>query len=143
VPPFRLDPRLAADCHHLGDLERASVLLMDNAQLPWLILVPHVTGEQIHTLAARERRRLCEQTDLLCPFVASFPGVERLNVATLGNVVAQLHVHIVGRHRGDYAWPGPVWGVAAQAPYAGDAVASLRAQLGVAVRAAGSALRVP
>jgi diadenosine tetraphosphate (Ap4A) HIT family hydrolase len=102
---------------------------MDNALLPWLILVPRVSVTELYQLPAEQRRRLDDETTAVAAFVAGAFAIDKLNVAAIGNVVAQLHVHVVGRRRDDYAWPGVVWGRSERTPYEPDtAVAELRSR---------------
>ena len=126
--PFALDPRLAGDTHHLASLPLCELLLMDNALLPWLILVPRVTETELYQLPVEQRRQLDDETAAVAAFVAEAFTVDKLNVAAIGNVVAQLHVHVVGRRRDDYAWPGVVWGRSERTPYQPDTVAELRSR---------------
>ncbi len=125
---FALDPRLAGDTHHLASLPLCELLLMDNALLPWLILVPRVSVTELYQLPAEQRRRLDDETTAVAAFVAGAFAIDKLNVAAIGNVVAQLHVHVVGRRRDDYAWPGVVWGRSERTPYEPDTVAELRSR---------------
>lgn len=126
--PFALDPRLAGDTHHLASLPLCELLLMDNALLPWLILVPRVTETELYQLPVEQRRQLDDETTAVAAFVAGAFAIDKLNVAAIGNVVAQLHVHVVGRRRDDYAWPGVVWGRSERTPYEPNAVAELRSR---------------
>ncbi len=126
--PFALDPRLAGDTHHLASLPLCELLLMDNALLPWLILVPRVSVTELYQLSAEQRRQLDDETTAVAAFVAGAFAIDKLNVAAIGNVVAQLHVHVVGRRRDDYAWPGVVWGRSERTPYQPDTVAELRSR---------------
>ncbi len=126
--PFALDPRLAGDTHHLASLPLCELLLMDNALLPWLILVPRVSVTELYQLPAEQRRQLDDETTAVAAFVAGAFAIDKLNVAAIGNVVAQLHVHVVGRRRDDYAWPGVVWGRSERTPYEPDTVAELRSR---------------
>ena len=124
-----LHPRLAADCHVLGDWPLCRVLLMDDARWPWCILVPRRAGvSELHELDLAARTRLWHESALLSVALRAVAArCERLNVAALGNVVAQLHLHHVARHRGDPNWPGPVWGHGqreARAPAAREAFAA-------------------
>jgi diadenosine tetraphosphate (Ap4A) HIT family hydrolase len=115
---FVLDPRLAADTLAIGDLPLSRVLLMNDARYPWLILVPRRAAlREIVDLAADERATLTEEIAAASAFLRALPGVDKLNLGALGNVVAQLHVHLLGRAVGDPAWPGPVWGHSARLPY--------------------------
>ena len=110
---FVLDPRLAADSVFIADGPLSQVRLMDDTRFPWLLLVPRVDGaaEWIDLDGGQQRLLLAE------------PGVEKVNIGALGNIVRQLHVHIVGRHAGDAAWPGPVWGSGTAVRHAADALA--------------------
>jgi diadenosine tetraphosphate (Ap4A) HIT family hydrolase len=115
---FVLDPRLAADTLPAGDLPLSRVLLMNDARFPWVILAPRRAGlAEIVDLAPAERARLTEEMSLVAATLKTWPGVEKINLGALGNIVRQLHVHVVGRHVGDAAWPGPVWGAGAAERY--------------------------
>ena len=91
---------------------------MNDSQYPWFILVPRVEGAtEIIALSAEQRAMLYEESHRLSKMLADVFQVDKLNIAALGNVVAQLHIHHVGRFRDDVAWPRPVWGVANPVPY--------------------------
>jgi diadenosine tetraphosphate (Ap4A) HIT family hydrolase len=123
---FALDPRLAADTVVVGDLPLAQVLLMDDARFPWLILVPRRAGvSEITDLAPDDGAALWGEVGLAVGVMQALAKPDKVNVAALGNVVAQLHVHVVGRFRSDPAWPGPVWGHGAAKPYPPHARAQL------------------
>jgi len=126
---FELDPRLVADTLAVGDLELSRALLMNDARYPWLILVPRRAGlAELVDLDAVDRGTLIEEVAAAAEFLRRLPGVDKLNLGALGNVVRQLHVHVVGRTIGDPAWPGPVWGVGKARPYAPEAAAALIAR---------------
>lgn len=112
MPGFALHPQLAADCHRVGRLGLSQVLLHRNAAVPWLILVPEVRAgvTELHQLDADQRRALDAEIDMLSRYLKQAHGVRKINVAAIGNLVPQLHVHVVGRHPGDPCWPGVVWG---------------------------------
>lgn len=107
-----IHPRLLEDCHVLGQLELCSVLLHRNSSVPWFILVPDVAAEliELHQLDPEARRRLDAELDLVAKFTTARFDVAKLNVAAIGNIVPQLHVHIIGRRPDDPCWPGVVWG---------------------------------
>ena len=131
---FALDPRLAADTRALGDLELSRVLLMDDARFPWLILVPRRSGlRELIELGRSDQQTLLDEINRCAHVLHALEKPAKLNVAALGNVVAQLHVHVIARFSGDAAWPRPVWGVGAAEPYAQGALdarlKSLRAAL--------------
>ncbi len=108
---FALHPQLAKDCHRLGHFELGLLLLMNDAQYPWFILVPQHAGlREIYELDEPGQALLLrESTTLSRALMAAFRG-DKLNIAALGNMVPQLHLHHIVRHAGDPAWPAPVWG---------------------------------
>jgi diadenosine tetraphosphate (Ap4A) HIT family hydrolase len=115
---FALHPQLAKDCHRLGRFELCLLLLMDDAQYPWCILVPQRPGlREIYELSpAGQALLLHESVTLGRALMEAFKG-DKLNVAALGNMVPQLHLHHIVRHAGDAAWPAPVWGRHPPRPY--------------------------
>jgi diadenosine tetraphosphate (Ap4A) HIT family hydrolase len=115
---FVLDARLAADCHRVGAFELCLLLLMNDANYPWFILVPRRAGvREIYELEPADQTLLLgESVALGRALMAAFAG-EKLNVAALGNAVPQLHVHHIVRRTGDAAWPAPVWGRVPAQPY--------------------------
>ena len=133
---FALDPRLAADTSLIGDLPLSRALLMNDARYPWTILVPRRAGlVEITELSPDERAQLMEETAFAAEAISALPEVEKINVGALGNIVRQLHVHVLGRRIGDAAWPGPAWGKGAAEPYEAAArearLGWLRARLAV------------
>ena len=127
---FELHPRLVADCTVLGDWPLSRLLLMDDARWPWCILVPRRAGvAELHELAPQDRQQLWEESAMLSRALRPFLPCSRLNVAALGNLVPQLHVHHVVRSEGDPAWPGPVWGTGTREPYAPAAAERLQRAL--------------
>ena len=109
---FTLHDRLAADGRLLGDLLLCRVLLIDDSRFPWCVLVPRQPGlRELHDLADADGKTLLAEINAVSKaLLEACPEVSKLNVGTLGNLVPQLHIHVVGRHPGDAAWPGPVWG---------------------------------
>lgn len=108
--PMTIDPQLLRDCHVLGTLDRATVLLNRNASVGWLILVPETEAVDWHELDDAEHDQISSQVRSLASFTARWFAADKLNIATLGNVVSQMHVHLIARHRNDPCWPKPVWG---------------------------------
>ena len=108
---FLLDPRLAADSHFIADGPLSQIRLMDDARYPWLLLVPRVAdiAEWIE-LDGNQQRLLLAEINQISRHLKQKPNVTKLNIGALGNIVRQLHVHLIGRFEGDAAWPGPVWG---------------------------------
>jgi len=116
---FALDARLAADTAALGDWPLCRVLAMRDARYPWLVLVPRRDGAvELTDLTPQDRAALIEEVARAADALNAETRADKINVGALGNVVAQLHVHVVARRRGDFAWPGPVWGNGASLPYA-------------------------
>ena len=132
---FTLDPQLARDTAFVTDRALCRVLLMDDARFPWLVLVPRRAGlVELFDLDASERTRLFDELEQAAHALRSVAPCARLNVGALGNVVRQLHVHVVGRRENDAAWPGPVWGHGSRQPYGESAratrVGAIAARLG-------------
>jgi diadenosine tetraphosphate (Ap4A) HIT family hydrolase len=124
-PQFALDPRLAADTFVIGDLRLCRVLLMNDSRFPWLILVPRRAGLcELHDLTPPELAALTGEAALAGQKLKALSGARKINTGALGNMVAQLHVHVVARFEGDFAWPGPVWGCGKAEPYAPEATAA-------------------
>ncbi len=115
---FKLHPRLAADCQVVGDFPLCRLLLMNDAQYPWFILVPRRESvREIYELDETDQQQLLRESSRLSrALMRAFKG-DKLNVAALGNVVPQLHVHHIVRCRNDPAWPAPVWGRHSARPY--------------------------
>jgi diadenosine tetraphosphate (Ap4A) HIT family hydrolase len=123
--PFNLHPRLAADTHLVCDWPLSRVLLMNDARYRWLILVPRrADAVELFNLDAADRGELTEEIANAARTLKHLTGAPKINIGALGNLVPQLHVHIVARSPGDPAWPGPVWGHSAAIPYAPDAAAA-------------------
>ncbi|MFT3762022.1 MAG: HIT family protein [Pseudoxanthomonas sp.] len=122
---FALDPRLEADSAFIADGPLSQVRLMDDARFPWIMLVPRVAGavEWIDLDGGRQRLLLAE-INRISQLLRAESGVHKLNIGALGNIVRQLHVHLVGRREGDAAWPGPVWGSGAAQRFDADALAA-------------------
>jgi diadenosine tetraphosphate (Ap4A) HIT family hydrolase len=118
VQPFVLDPRLEAETSTVGELTLCRVLLMDDARFPWIILVPKRAGlVEIIDLGSADLKRLIEEIATASGVLEAATSPHKLNVAALGNVVRQLHVHIISRFENDAAWPSPVWGKGERVPY--------------------------
>jgi diadenosine tetraphosphate (Ap4A) HIT family hydrolase len=127
---FELDPRLAADTLVVGETPLCRVLLMNDARYPWLILVPR-RGDVTEPfgLSESDQARLWQESMRLGEAMKVHFAADKLNIAALGNQVAQLHVHHIARFRTDYAWPGPVWGVGSAVPYSDAALDALIGEL--------------
>jgi diadenosine tetraphosphate (Ap4A) HIT family hydrolase len=133
-PTWTLHPQLANDTISVGDLPLARVLLMNDANYPWLVLVPRRAGAvEIIDLEEGEQAQLMSEIALLAGVLKDVTACDKLNVAAIGNVVPQLHVHVVARRRDDAAWPRPVWGALPARAYEAAArerfVAAIRAEI--------------
>lgn len=118
---FALHPRLAGDTAEVARLALSRVLLMNDARVPWLILVPERADvTELHALPQAERTVLMEEVVAASHVLERLYRPDKLNVGALGNLVPQLHVHVVGRYRSDAAWPGPIWGSGPAIPYEPD-----------------------
>jgi diadenosine tetraphosphate (Ap4A) HIT family hydrolase len=121
-PHWHLHPQLADDTHPVASWPLCDVRLMDDANHPWLILVPRVpAATEITDLDPAQQHALMREIDRAGRLLQVFRP-HKLNVAALGNVVPQLHVHVIARYREDIAWPRPVWGTAAAQPYGPEAL---------------------
>jgi len=115
---FELDPRLVADTSPVARLDLCELRLMNDARFGWLVLVPQRAGlVEIADLTPSERTLLWHEVDRAGTALRSVAPCDKLNLGALGNIVRQLHVHVVARCEGDAAWPGPVWGNGAAVPY--------------------------
>ena len=133
-PEFSLDKRLATDSIAVGELPLCLVRLQNDARFPWLVLVPQRAGlTELFDLSPEERSTLIEEAAQCGAALRAVTQCFKINTAALGNMVRQLHVHIVARNEGDAAWPGPVWGVGERAPYEAavrdDLIARIRSAL--------------
>ena len=138
-PPthYELHPQLAADTHPLAALDLCDLRLMDDANYPWLVLVPRIAGaRELVDLDAGQRHRLTDEIDLAARALRTAVRPFKLNVAALGNLVPQLHVHLIARFEDDPAWPAPVWGRVAARPYSPDALVARVSSLTVALASA-------
>ena len=118
VHGWHLHPQLADDTHPLAQFALCEVRLMDDANHPWLILVPRVENAvEVIDLDAAQQAQLMQEIDRASRALQAAVKPHKLNVAALGNVVPQLHVHVIARFHDDIAWPRPVWGMATAQPY--------------------------
>ena len=121
---FQLHPQLAADTLHVTALPLCDVLLMNDANYPWLILVPRIVdASELLDLGESDRARLWREIDIASQALRTIFVPEKLNIAALGNMVSQLHVHVIARFSTDAAWPKPVWGAQPARPYSATKIA--------------------
>ncbi len=123
---FQLDSRLEADTIPVGDLALSSVLLLNDARFSWFVLVPRVKGAiELTDLSDEQSAQLMQEIRIATRVMLELSGPDKVNVGALGNIVTQLHVHVIGRFRSDPAWPGPVWGFGTRMPYPNHAATAL------------------
>ncbi|UOA08363.1 HIT domain-containing protein [Methylobacter sp. S3L5C] len=115
---FELHPRLKQDCIAIGRFELCQLLMMNDSQYPWFILVPEKAGiKEVYQLGKAEQNMLIEESSTLAENLAILYGADKMNIAAIGNMVPQLHIHHVVRYQTDIAWPAPIWGKFAAVPY--------------------------
>ena len=120
---FTLDPRLAADTLRVKSLGMCELLIMNDARYPWAVLVPRIEGaRELHDMGEEDSGLVWREIMAVAKAVGSWSGVEKINIGALGNMVPQLHIHVIGRSGSDPAWPGPVWGHSPRVPYQSEAM---------------------
>ena len=108
---FELHTRLAEDCIVIGDLPLCSLLMMNDARYPWFLLVPRRENiKEIYQLSAEDQYQLAKESSALSQSLMTLFSGDKINMAALGNIVNQLHVHHIVRYFTDEAWPSPIWG---------------------------------
>ncbi len=133
---FEIDPRLSGESIPLLTLPLCEALLRDDARTPWVILVPRRAGViELHDLAEADRGQLMAEIAAVSAALAEVSGADKINTGALGNMVRQVHIHVVARNEGDFAWPGPVWGVGGRVPMDAGARDRLAAALSDAISA--------
>ena len=131
---FQLHKRLQADTVLVAEFPLSLVLLSKDANYPWIILVPKRQNiEEIYQLDIEDRQQLLHESCVLAETMTALFNPDKLNIATIGNMVPQLHMHHVARFNNDGAWPGPIWGAQPAASYSNDKLASLVAELQAAL----------
>jgi diadenosine tetraphosphate (Ap4A) HIT family hydrolase len=136
-----LHPTLARDTVEVARLPLCRVLLMKDSRFPWLILVPERQEiREIHELASEDRKQLVEEIAQVSEVLERLFRPAKLNVGALGNIVPQLHVHVVARFETDPAWPGPVWGSGPAVPYTGEELSEIHERLAAALARGAGAL---
>ena len=132
---FVLDARLQQDTLQIGDFPLSRLMLSNDANYPWFILVPRRADiSELFELDAGDQEQLWRETTFLAQLLKSVFAADKMNVATLGNVVSQLHMHVIVRQADDIAWPAPIWGRHPAQPYTAEQLAAvierLRGKLG-------------
>ena len=121
---FQLHPRLKQDCIAIGRFELCQLLMMNDSLYPWFILVPERADvQEIYQLSKTERQLLTEESSYLAEKLAVLYQADKMNIAAIGNIVPQLHIHHIVRFQTDKAWPAPVWGKFTAVPYTEQQIA--------------------
>lgn len=126
---FQLDSRLDNDCFSLGKLKTSQLLLLDNSLVPWFILVPKTNVTEIYELPHNQQLELLEEINIISNHLKKNFRVDKLNIAAIGNIVNQMHIHIVGRNIDDFCWPSVVWGATGGQAYDIQEVETIKSQL--------------
>ena len=127
---FVLDTRLHEDTRLIGDFPLCRLLLSNDSNYPWFILVPRREGiSELFQLDDGDQQLMWSETTALAGLLKGLFGADKMNVATLGNVVSQLHMHVIVRYQADAAWPAPVWGKHSAKPYTQAEVDVIRGKL--------------
>lgn len=108
---FELDPQLQKDCIELGQFDLCTLLLMNDSNYPWFILVPRREEmREIYELEEEDQALLLKESNFMARILKHYFYADKINIAALGNVVSQLHIHHIARYSDDIGWPAPVWG---------------------------------
>ena len=127
---FALDQRLQQDTLAIGDFPLCRLLLSNDSNYPWFILVPRINAiSEVFQLDVADQQRLWQETTALSQLLNDGLAADKMNIGALGNVVSQLHVHVIVRKRDDAAWPAPVWGKHSARPYTEEQVTAMRTRL--------------
>ncbi|MDT8384117.1 MAG: HIT family protein [Gammaproteobacteria bacterium] len=128
-----LDPRLAADTHPLGRLDDCLLLIAKNALFPWFILVPETQEIEFYKLDSQQQGRLQQHINAVSGFIEGYFSTDKINIASIGNIVSQLHIHVIGRRQDDACWPGVVWGTSQFKAYEKPTLDAIKSRLGPAL----------
>lgn len=123
---MKLDDRLQADCRLIYELKESTLLLMNNALVDWFILVPCCEEIELTNLPFAQQTAILTEVNLVARFIQQTFAPDKLNIATLGNVVSQMHIHVIGRKHSDPYWPAPVWGQAETQAYTDSKITAIK-----------------
>ena len=127
---FQLHERLQQDCIGIGRFDLCHILMMNDSQFPWFILVPEKASiKEIYQLSKAERYLLTEESSYLAENLATLYCADKMNIAAIGNLVPQLHIHHIVRYQTDKAWPAPIWGKFSAVPYTQRQIAEHKAKV--------------
>ncbi len=127
---IKLHPQLEKDCIVLGEFELCSLLLLNDANYPWFILLPNREDvSELHQLSEKDQQQLMAESMYFSHCLQQVFRPDKLNIAALGNVVPQLHIHHIARFTTDACWPSPVWGAVTAIPYKKTQIESISNQM--------------
>ena len=127
---FELHADLKRDCFEIADLPLCKLLLLNDSQYPWFILVPRIADvKDIYQLEWQDQQQFLNESSAISEILMQCFQGEKMNVAALGNMTPQLHVHHIVRYKEDVAWPKPVWGLLPLKPYSEDKLADIKSTL--------------
>mgnify|MGYP001818395886 CR=1 FL=1 len=125
-----LHPQLEKDCIHIGDFSLCSLLLLNDANYPWFILLPNRDSlTEIHQLTVTDQHQLIAESSCFSRCLEQLFRPDKINIAAIGNVVPQLHIHHIARYRSDACWPAPVWGTVPATAYTEDGIDTVKEKL--------------
>lgn len=126
---IQLDKNLEKDCYRLAESDDCLWLLLNNRHFLWMVIVPDTKQTELYRLTEQAQKKLSQQSNIISEFITQHFACDKLNVASIGNIVAQMHLHIIARTTKDLCWPGVVWGTEHKAPYQIDAVLNIQTKL--------------
>ncbi len=126
---FQLNPNLENDCYQLAESADCLWLLLNNRYFPWIIIVPKTEQSELYLLTEQEQQHLIRQSNIISEFLKQHFVCDKLNVASIGNMVSQMHLHVIARSKDDPCWPGVVWGTSFKQPYPLDEVLAIQIKL--------------
>ena len=127
---IKLHPQLEKDCIIIGEFSLCSLLLLNDANYPWFILLPNREGiTELHQLSVKDQQQLMAESMYFSHCLEQVFKPDKLNIAALGNLVPQLHIHHIARFTTDACWPSPVWGAVTAIPYSSKQIKDIKNQL--------------
>ena len=121
-----LDPRLEKDSYEIGSIADSRILLMRNALFPWFIIVPNTNEIEYYKLSHEQQSNISKQINMLSGFIEKYFTIDKLNIGMIGNIVSQMHIHVIWRRQDDPCWPGVVWGTERSKAYEVDQVEKIK-----------------
>jgi len=127
---FQLHPRLQQDSIAIAQLELSELRLINDSQYPWFVLVPKRADiSEVYQLSEKDQQLLQQESSQLSKMLAELYTADKINIAAIGNIVSQLHIHHIVRYKADIAWPAPVWGKFDAVPYTEQQIEKIKSQI--------------